>query len=118
MLTLGALSVAADINCLGADAPSDVILLKPFVVEAHASKAKAQAFPLYGDAILRRWTPPDYPKDALREHLSGAITFRLSIDEHGTVVTSRVLDTTDPRFIGQRQKHFRADDNCTSLPVA
>jgi len=103
MLTLGFIAVASG-NYVQADAPGDVILLKPFVVEAHAPKAKAHPIPLYGDALLRTWVPPDYPKDALREYLAGTVTLRLAIDEKGTVVSTRVLDATDPRFIGAAQE--------------
>jgi TonB family protein len=59
--------------------------------------------PLYGHALLRNWLPPRYPEDALKERLDGSVTLRLAIDERGHVVSSRVLEATDPRFVGPAQ---------------
>jgi len=77
--------------------PSDAILLPPMFV------APLRPPPLYGHALLRSWAPPDYPKDALKNWLGGTVKLRLVIDKKGNVVSSRVLDATDPRFIKAAQ---------------
>ena len=59
--------------------------------------------PIDGDAILETWIPPEYPRDTQKVGLTGTVTLRLSIDKKGDVVSSRVLDASDPRFISAAQ---------------
>jgi TonB family protein len=56
--------------------------------------------PVTGEALLRHWTPPVYPPDALKERLGGAVTVRMVVDEKGNVASARILDATDPRLGG------------------
>jgi len=60
--------------------------------------------PVYGTALLRKWVPPEYPKDALKEGRAGVVTLRLAVDAKGAVVSSRVLDASDPRFVDSAQR--------------
>jgi TonB family protein len=67
------------------------------------AQAAAEATPVNGQAFLRKWVPAVYPADALKARVGGAVTLRLAIDPEGKVVSSRVLDATDPRFAAAAQ---------------
>jgi TonB family protein len=58
---------------------------------------------VFGHALLVSWVRPVYPPDALKQGLGGTVTLRLLIDKKGNVQKSRVLDSTDSRFIGSAQ---------------
>jgi TonB family protein len=96
--------------------PSDAILLPPMFV------TPLRPPPLYGHALLRNWVAPDYPKDALKQWLGGTVKLRLVIDKKGNVVSSRVLDATDPRFVKAAQDAVKewtfSPALSASMPVA
>jgi TonB family protein len=54
--------------------------------------------PVYGPALLRTWSPPEYPADALKERAGGIAVIRLVVGADGTVTKARVLDASDPRL--------------------
>lgn len=60
--------------------------------------------PVYGTALLRTWVPPEYPRQALKDGLAGVVTLRLVVDARGVVVSSRVLDASDPLFVDAAQR--------------
>jgi TonB family protein len=54
--------------------------------------------PVNGPALLRTWSPPDYPPDALKERVGGIAVIRMVVDEKGGVASAHVLDASDPRL--------------------
>lgn len=52
-----------------------------------------------GPALLREWTPPIYPAEALKAKQSGMVNVRLIVDESGHVPTARALEDSDSAFI-------------------
>jgi TonB family protein len=94
----------------------DAVLLPPMFV------TPLRPPPVYGHALLRGWVAPDYPKDALKEWLGGKVKLRLVIDKKGNVVSSQVLEATDPRFIKAAQDAVKewtfSPALSASIPVA
>jgi TonB family protein len=72
-------------------------LLIPLALAAGAAAPPAD-MPVDGAALLRTWSPPAYPPDALKENVGGMAMIRLVVDEQGKVASARVLDATDPRL--------------------
>ena len=70
--------------------------------------AAAAAIQADSPAIVREWTPPVYPADALKEKVSGRVTTRIIVDETGAITSARVLKTTDPR-LGEAELRMRVD---------
>lgn len=52
-----------------------------------------------GPALLRQWTPPEYPVAALKAKRSGMVTVRLIVDETGNVTQARAVDDPDVEFV-------------------
>lgn len=78
-----------------------VVGVAPFSLgkdEAPAKGASATEVMAESSALLREWTPPVYPADALKEKVGGRVTIRIIVDENGVVTSSRVLKTNDPRL--------------------
>jgi TonB family protein len=51
-----------------------------------------------GAALVRKWTPPVYPAEALRSKIGGHVMARVVVDEVGNVIAARVLTAADPRL--------------------
>lgn len=52
-----------------------------------------------GLALLREWSPPVYPPEALKKRASGMVTVRLIVDETGAVTAARAVDEPDAAFV-------------------
>lgn len=48
--------------------------------------------------LVRKWTPPVYPVDALKAKIGGRVVTRVVVDEVGNVIAARVLNATDPKL--------------------
>lgn len=48
--------------------------------------------------LVRKWTPPVYPAEALRAKIGGQVTTRVVVDEVGNVIAARVLTATDAKL--------------------
>ena len=64
-----------------------------------AGAAPGKIVALEGEALLRDWTPPVYPKAALRAHRGGSVPVRVIVDEHGRVTMARALEGADAEFV-------------------
>jgi TonB family protein len=80
-----------------------VVLFSPAALPARAADnlAPAAGAELQADglALLREWSPPVYPPEALRKRASGMVTVRLIVDETGAVTAARPVDEPDAAFV-------------------
>lgn len=69
---------------------------------AAAPSAPAAARPdnshVDGPAMVRDWTPPVYPADALADKVGGRVSVRIIVDPAGAVTSARVLHAPDDRL--------------------
>jgi len=58
-----------------------------------------------------RATPPDYPQDALRQHITGSVTLEYTVDAHGEPRDIHVIEASPPSVFDQAAitavKHWR-----------
>jgi TonB family protein len=72
----------------------------PTVVRAAETAAPAEPkLEADGPALLREWTPPIYPVDALKARRSGIVSVRLIVDETGRVTQARALEDSNEEFV-------------------
>lgn len=79
------------------------VLSGPAALPTHAADGITPAvgaeLQVDGLALLREWSPPVYPPEALRKRASGMVTVRLIVDETGAVTAARAVDEPDPAFV-------------------
>lgn len=61
----------------------------------HEATAASADRPPTEDLAFRRMHPPVYPPEAVRNHVTGKLTFKVHVDEHGTP-QSAAVETSDP----------------------
>lgn len=54
---------------------------------------------LFGSALIREWTPPEYPPQLLKEKVGAKVKVRFIVDAAGKVRAARALEGADERFV-------------------
>ena len=73
------------------------------VQQLQAPKARGAADPAVLAASLKRLRspPPDYPQNALNQHISGSVTLEYTVDTHGEPRDIHVVEATPPGVFDQ-----------------
>ncbi len=94
----------------GAD-PKDVLAVQQLQDKARAASAAVDPATLAASLKRTRYTQPDYPRNALKQSLSGAVTLEYTVDTRGATRDIHVVEAAPPGVFDQAAinavKHWR-----------